>query len=164
MTMAASKSSVETSIPEREIVSTRTLAASRERVFRAFSEPAQLARWWGPKGFTNTIHEFDLRAGGMWRLTMHGPGGANYANESRFVEIVPLERVVFQHLEPVHGFRMTMIFAEQAGRTTLTWRMLFDSAEEATKVRRFVVAANEENFDRLAAILETKDNGPGTRD
>ena len=69
---------------DREIVSTRTFAAPRERVFEAFSDPTQLARWWGPKGFTNTIHEFDLRPGGMWRLVMHAPNGADYANESRF--------------------------------------------------------------------------------
>src|SRR4051794_31064000 len=89
---------------DREIVSTRTFAAPRQRVFEAFADPQQLARWWGPKGFTNTIQELDLRPGGVWRLTMHGPNGANYANESRFTEVVRPERIVFQHLEPVHRF------------------------------------------------------------
>jgi uncharacterized protein YndB with AHSA1/START domain len=138
---------------DREIVSARTFTAPRERVFNAFSDPRQLAQWWGPQGFTNTIHEFDLRPGGMWRLVMHAPDGKDYANESRFAEVVRPERIVFQHLEPVHGFRMTMTFSEQAGKTTLTWRMLFDSTDECAKVRSFITVANEQNFDRLQAHL-----------
>jgi uncharacterized protein YndB with AHSA1/START domain len=150
--MPAQKPAVENP-SEREIVSSRTIAAPREKVFQAFSDPQQLAQWWGPQGFTNTFHEFDLQPGGMWRFVMHGPKGADYSNESRFVEVVRPERIVFQHLEPVHGFRMTMIFAEQAGKITLTWRMLFDSATECAKVRSFIAVANEQNFDRLEAHL-----------
>ena len=76
----------------------RSFAAPRDRVFRAFTAPAQLARWWGPKGFTNTFHEFDLRPGGDWRFVMHGPNGADYANDNVFVEVVKPERVVFDHV------------------------------------------------------------------
>src|SRR5947207_1650819 len=61
---------------DRELVTTRVLDAPRERVFTAFSEAQHLMQWWGPDGFTNTFHEFDLRAGGPWRYTMHGPNGA----------------------------------------------------------------------------------------
>ena len=63
---------------DREIVSTRVLDAPRELVFRAFSDPDLLARWWGPEGFTNTFHEFDLRPDGAWRFVMHGPDGTDY--------------------------------------------------------------------------------------
>jgi uncharacterized protein YndB with AHSA1/START domain len=76
--------------------------------FGAFSDPSVLAKWWGPKGFTSTIEEFDLRPGGAWRLVMHGPDGTDSHNVSGFVEVVPAERVVYDHLEPVHRFRMTM--------------------------------------------------------
>jgi uncharacterized protein YndB with AHSA1/START domain len=136
-----------------EIVSTRVFDAPRDRVFEAFSDPDRLARWWGPTGFTNTIHEFDLRPGGAWRVAMHGPDGTDYHNESVFVEVVRPERVVFQHQEPVHRFRMTITFDEHGGRTTLTWRMRFDSAEEYARVKSFVAEANEQNFDRLAEEL-----------
>lgn len=78
------------SASEREPVTSRVLEAPRERVFRAFSDPAHLERWWGPKGFTNTFHEFDLRPGGNWRFVMHGPDGADFPNESVFVEVVGL--------------------------------------------------------------------------
>jgi uncharacterized protein YndB with AHSA1/START domain len=138
---------------DREIVSTRFFEAPRELLFEAFSNPDHLARWWGPEGFTNTIHTFDLRPGGIWLLTMRGPDGTAYENESVFTEVSIPERVVFQHLEPVHGFQMTMTFAEENGGTRLTWRMLFDDPEEYARVKPLVTAANEQNFDRLHTHL-----------
>ena len=138
---------------ELEIVSVRTFDAPRERVFEAFSDPARLSRWWGPKGFTNTFEEFDLRPGGRWRFLMHGPDGAEFPNESVFVEVERPERIVFRHVSG-HRFVMTMTFAEQGGGTRLTWRMRHETARECAKIRPLAVGANEENFDRLAEGLE----------
>ena len=90
-----------------EIVSTRVFAAPRGLVFEAFSNPDHLKHWWGPKGFTNTFSEFDLRPGGAWRFVMHGPDGVDYQNASDFVEVVKPERIVFQHLRPMHRFRVS---------------------------------------------------------
>lgn len=137
----------------REIVSTRDLAAPPSAVFGAFSDPHRLARWWGPAGFTNVIDAFDFQPGGLWRLTMTGPDGTAYANTSRFLAIEPPGRISYVHEDPVHQFTMTMTFAALASGTRLTWRMRFDSAAEAGRVRAFVVAANEQNFDRLAQHL-----------
>jgi uncharacterized protein YndB with AHSA1/START domain len=139
--------------PDREIVSTRVFAAPRELVWRAFADPAQLARWWGPKGFTNTIHEFDFRPGGWWRFVMHAPNGADYPNESEFTAVAKPERIDFVHQRPVHRFQMTMLFADRRGQTELTWRMLFDTVADCEPIRRFITEANEQNFDRLAAHL-----------
>ncbi len=139
---------------DREIVSTRLLPAARAKVFEAFADPSQLALWWGPNGFTNTFQTFDLRTGGEWRFTMRGPDGAEYHNESEFTEIVPPARIVFVHLRPMHRFQMTMLFAERgAGKTELTWRMLFESASDCDQFKRIIIEANEQNFDRLAAHL-----------
>lgn len=140
-------------IADREIVSHRVIDAPRELVFRAFSEPEHLARWWGPEGFRNTIHEFDLRPGGHWRLTMHGPDGTDYPNESVFLEVAKPERVVFRHLDTAHDFTMTITLSEQSGKTALTWRMLFSSAAHCAEIREFVTQANQQNFDRLEAEL-----------
>ena len=83
---------------DREIVSSRVFAAPRERVFRAFSDAGVLAQWWGPKGFTSTFHEFDLRPGGAWRFVMRGPDGTEYHNASEFLEVVPPEELaVYLH-------------------------------------------------------------------
>ncbi len=139
---------------DSEIVSTRLLGAPREAVFRAFTDPDLLARWWGPEGFGNTFHEFDPRPGGAWRFTMRGPDGAEYAMVKEFEEVDPPSRIVLLHPEPpAHRFRMVMDFAEEAGGTRLTWRMRFEDPEERERVREFVVAANEQNFDRLEAQL-----------
>jgi uncharacterized protein YndB with AHSA1/START domain len=116
-----------------EVVSTRVFAAARELVYEAFSNPDHLVHWWGPKGFTNTFSEFDLRPGGAWRFVMHGPDGVDYRNATDFVEVVQPERIVFQHLRPVHRFQMTMTFTEQSGQTKLTWRMLFEPTADPTK-------------------------------
>jgi uncharacterized protein YndB with AHSA1/START domain len=140
---------------DREVVSTRVFDVPREQVFRAFSDPRRLARWWGPNGFTNTFHEFDLRPGGAWRFVMHGPDGTAYESATDFIEVVSPERIVFQHLEPIHRFQMTMTFAQEAGKTRLTWRMRFESAAELERVRAFIPTANEQNFDRLEAELGT---------
>jgi uncharacterized protein YndB with AHSA1/START domain len=137
---------------DREIVSSRLFDAPRERVFRAWSDPELLARWWGPKGFTNTFHEFDFRPDGHWRFTMHAPNGGNFANENVFDEITPPERITFRHISPP-VFAVTATFTEQGAQTLLTYRMLFPTAEACAKVKSFAPAANEENFDRLAAVL-----------
>src|SRR5262245_17106893 len=105
-----------------DIVSSRLLDYPPDVVYGAFSDPSCLARWWGPRGFTNTFEEFDLRPGGSWRFVMHGPDGASYPTLTKFVE-VSSRQIVFEHVEPIHRFWMTMTFANEAGQTRLTWRM-----------------------------------------
>jgi uncharacterized protein YndB with AHSA1/START domain len=137
-----------------EIVSSRRFDAPRAAVYAAFTDPAVLARWWGPQGFTSTFELFELRPGGAWRFTMHAPDGSAYPMEKEFVEVVPLERIVVRHLNPPsHRFLQTILFADEAGGTRITWRMRFELPEEAERVRAVVVEANEQNLDRLAAQL-----------
>ncbi len=141
-----------TNTTDREIVTTRVLDAPRELVFKAWTDPDRLVQWWGPKGFTNTFHEFDMRPGGIWRFVMHGPNGVDYQNKSVFVEVVNPERIVFDHVSGPR-FQVVATFAEQAGKTKLTFRMRFESAAECDKVKAFAVEGNEQNFDRLEAQL-----------
>jgi uncharacterized protein YndB with AHSA1/START domain len=135
-----------------EIVNTRVIDRPRELVWNAWTNPEHLARWWGPKGFTNTFQEFDLTPGGAWRFVMHGPDGAHYQNEIMFIDIVKPERIVFDHVSGPR-FEVTATFAEQSGQTRITFRMLFQSAAECARVKAFAVEANEQNFDRLEAEL-----------
>ena len=136
-----------------EIISSRVLPANRDEVFAAFRDPVRLARWWGPNGFTNAFREFDFHPGGAWRFTMHGPDGTAHEMDHQFAEIVPAERIVVQHIQPGHDFSLTMTFASQGDSTELIWRMRFADSAEGERVRAFVVPANEQNFDRLAADL-----------
>jgi uncharacterized protein YndB with AHSA1/START domain len=132
--------------PDRELFTFRLIDAPRDRVFAAFSDPAHLAQWWGPKDFTNTFHEFDFRPGGRWRFVMHGPHG-DVANESTFVEVAP-ERVVFRH-ESAPEFDMTITLDDQDGKTKVGWRQVFGTTAQRDRVAAFAVEANEQNLDRL---------------
>ncbi len=138
---------------DTEIVSTRVLDARPEELFEAFANPRLLAQWWGPKGFTNTFEAFDFRPGGDWVFTMHAPDGADYPNESRFVEMERPGRIVFEHLRPMHWYEMQMLLTPEGAGTRVTWRMRFETAAEVMKIGRLVTAANQENFDRLEALL-----------
>lgn len=146
-----SQSTIHSQDPASEIISTRVFDASRDRLFAAFSDPKQLAQWWGPKGFTNTFDLFDFHPGGDWKFTMHGPDGKDYANHTRFIEIVPAERIVYEHVAP--HFRMTITLSDAGAGTHMIWCMSFESAEICNRFKPICVPANEENFDRLAAHL-----------
>jgi uncharacterized protein YndB with AHSA1/START domain len=139
--------------PDCEIVSSRVIKSSCESVFLAWTDPGILQKWWGPKGFTNTFKEFDLRPGGKWRFTMHGPEKGNYENEVVFLQIEKPRLIAWQRLsQPI--FRVVTTFEEtEENYTTLTFRMQFDSKENADKLRKYVPEKNEENFDKLEAEL-----------
>ena len=133
-----------------ELSTSRVVDATPAGVLAAFRDPARLARWWGPSGFTNTFDEFDFRPRGRWRFVMHGPEGGDYRNESVFVEAGP-ERVVVDHESPPR-FRLTVTLdPDGALRTRVGWTQRFPTREERDRIAKFAVAANEQNLDRLAA-------------
>ncbi len=138
---------------DREIVTTRVIDRPRDLVWRAWTEPDHLSQWWGPNGFTNTFHEFDLRPDGEWRFVMTGPDGTDYKNKSFFREIVPPERLIFDHVSG-HLFQAIATFEEKGpGRTLVTYRMVHPTVEQCERIRAMVGSANEQLFDRLEAEL-----------
>jgi uncharacterized protein YndB with AHSA1/START domain len=153
------------STADREIVISRLLDAPRDLVWAAFTDPKQVIQWWGPNGFTTTIHEMDFRPGGVWRHTMHGPDGTDYPNKSVFKEIVKPERIVFSHGGGKEGgkgatFEATWTFEAQGSKTLLTGRMVFPSAD----VRDFVareygaIEGGRQTLSRLAQYLQKSSN------
>ncbi|TCZ78209.1 polyketide cyclase [Paenibacillus albiflavus] len=139
-------------IGENEIISSREIDVPRELVFRAWTTPNLLAQWWGPNGFTSTFHECDVKPGGEWLFTMHGPNGVDYPNHNVFAQIVPIERVVIDHLSS-HEFRVTGTFEDLGGRTKITFRQLFKTAEDFEQAKPICVEANEQVLDRLSKVL-----------
>ncbi len=133
--MAANTTSADiaTRAGEREIVATRVFAAPRALVFTLWTDPRHIAQWWGPNGFTTTIDEMDVRPGGVWRFVMHGPDGVDYKNKIVYREVVAPDRLVYDHVSGPQ-FQVTVTFAEQGGKTTVTVRMLFESAADREKV------------------------------
>lgn len=71
----------EASTADREIATTRIFDAPRKLVWKAWTDPNHVAHWWGPNGFTNTIHEMNVAPGGVWRFMMHGPDGTDWPNK-----------------------------------------------------------------------------------
>lgn len=141
--------------PEYEIVTTRVFNFPRQLVFRAWTEPDHLRNWWGPKGFTNTFHLFDLRDGGRWSFVMHGPDRGNYHNECTFVAIREPELLVWdRQSKPI--FQVEVVFDEIAeNETRVTFKQKFGTAEECAKLRKYVPDKNEENMDKLEDELRT---------
>ena len=73
----------------------RTFSASRDRVFHAWTEPALLRQWWGPRGFTTPSAEIDLRVGGRYRVAMQPPEGDTLYLSGVYREVAPPERLVY---------------------------------------------------------------------
>jgi uncharacterized protein YndB with AHSA1/START domain len=92
----------------------RVLGHAPAAVYAAFADADRLARWWGPRGFTNSFDAFEFRAGGRWEFVMHGPDGAHHANASVFRQLVPAETVVIEHVSPPR-FTLTVTLAPHAG-------------------------------------------------
>ena len=141
---------------ECQIISTRTFKAKPDVVFNAWSNPAILQKWWGPKGFTNTFKTFDFYPGGRWIFTMHGPEKGNYPNEVIFKTIQRPALIVWDRVsQPL--FRVVTTLDETSdGHTNLVFRMQFDSKEACDKIRKFAPEKNEENFDKLEAVIENR--------
>lgn len=155
--MRAERSDASTA--DREIVMTRVLDAPRELVFKAYTDPAHIGQWWGPRGFTTTIHAMDVKVGGVWRFIMHGPDGTDYQNRITYTEIVKPERLAFDHGDDANPrmFRATVTFAEQGRKTLITLRLLFDTAEECEKTKAFgAVEGGNQTLDRLSEYLAKK--------
>lgn len=145
---------------DREIVVSRVFDAPRELVWDAWTDPKQLVQWWGPRGFTTTIHEMDLKPGGAWELTMHGPDGANYPNHSVFVEVLKPERIIYRLEGGREGeggvcFLQTWTFEVLGEQTRLTMKAVFptvEACEQAVKSYGAVEGAHQ-TLARLAEHL-----------
>lgn len=150
-----------------ELRITRTIDAPRARIWNAWIDPEQVAKWWGPNGFTNTVHEMNVRPGGVWRFVMHGPDGTDFHNEFVYDEIVEPERLVYTHPPNEENgflrFQVTVAFDEgDGGRTDLTFRMDFDSAADRETLEESggAEAANQ-TIDRLVGFLVNGGAGGG---
>src|SRR5680860_496485 len=86
---------METTSTNRDLTITRVFDAPRDLVYKAWTDPALMTRWFGPKDFTNPVCELDVRPGGAILIHMQGPDGTVYPMTGEFQEVVPPERLVF---------------------------------------------------------------------
>ena len=144
---------------DREIVGTRVFNAPRDLVFQMWIDPEHLKNWWGPDGFSVTIHEINVHPGGHWRFIMHGPDGTDYKNHIVSLEIVRPERIVYKHEpekvpDPV-SFVTTVTFVEENGKTRLTMRAIFPSAaaREFVVTKYGAIEGMNQHLGRLGELL-----------
>ena len=158
--MPETKKSPAENTPDREIVLTRILDAPRDLVWQAITNPRNVVNWWGPTGFSITIEEMDVRPGGLWKHTMHGPDGTDYPGEAVFNEVVKPERLSFTHTggkkgEPSANFESTWTFEPHGEKTKLTLRMVFESpAARDLNVKTYKsIEGGQQTLARLAEYL-----------
>ena len=140
------------STPENAVSTERVLSADADRVFNAFEDVEQVARWWGPKDFTNTFEQFEFKPEGRCVYYMHAPNGTSYYNETIFREITPHRKIVIEHVVKP-WFLLTVTLTPQGNQTHLSWVQEFESPEVAASMRQLSGTANEQVLDRLEAVL-----------
>ena len=122
-------------------------------MYQVWTDPDHLARWWGPQGFTTTIHQMDVRPGGSWRYAMRGPDGNDYPFDGVYLEIDEPRRLVFNgtiHGDPGQEVWTEVTFTECEGKTTVRVHQLFSFESDAT---RGAPIGWSQMLDRLVAYL-----------
>jgi len=141
---------------DREIAATRTFDAPRSLVWKVWTDPEHIGKWWGPIGFTTTTKAFEFRQGGQWLFTMHGPDGTDYRNDVTYTSIVEPELIEYEH-GPSPVFHVTINFNEEGkDKTRLSWQMLFPTKEERDRtVEKFgAIEGLNQTIGRLEEYLE----------
>ncbi|MEZ5829898.1 MAG: SRPBCC domain-containing protein [Dongiaceae bacterium] len=146
-------------IEERTLVLSRTFEAPRALVFKVWTQPEHLARWWGPKGFTLISYKTDVRVGGSYRFGVRSPENTEHWAHGIYREIAPPERLVFTHAwefpdgKPKHETTITLTFAEQGEKTKLTLKQTLFESVTARDLHRGGWSSTLDLLDEYLATL-----------
>jgi len=154
----AARNSATTEPTERELVITRVFDAPRALVFKAWTEPERLVRWWGPRGFTMPSCKMEVRPGGAYRFQMRSPEGTDHWLQGVYREIVEPERLACTWAwldadgKPVHETLLTVTFDEEGDKTKLT---LHQAVFESVTARDAHQSGWTSSLECLAEYLAT---------
>ncbi len=142
----------------RSMQTNSTFTVPVQLMWEVWTNPEHIVNWWGPNGFTNTIDTMDVKEGGEWKFTMHGPDGTNFPNKSIYKEIIPFKKIVFEHFNP--HFIATVIFDSQGDKTFMDWSLLFDTVEMRDIIVKVHKAdeGQKQNIEKLHHYLSTLHN------
>lgn len=152
---ARSRTSVERK-GDRELVVTRTFDAPARLVFKAWSQADLFKRWWVPKsapGISLVSCEMDVRTGGKYRLEFGSGGGDTMAFYGKYLEVVPDERIVWTNDEGEEGAVTTVTFADEGGKTLLTFHEVYPSKEALEEAMNGAAKGLPEQLDQLEEML-----------
>src|SRR4051794_32418110 len=143
---------------KHEIIMLREFDAPRELVFKAYTDPAFVPQWWGPKSMTTIVDKMDVKFGGIWRYVQRKPDGSEYGFRGVYHAIVPNERLVFTfEFEgmPGHVMLETLAFEEHNGKTKMTDSSVFQSVEDRDgMLQSGMEGGAAESLDRFAMLLK----------
>ena len=142
-----------------EVFFERVFDAPRELVWRVMTDPDRITDWWGPRGYTTTVVEMDVRTGGRWRFINHTTGGEDIAFKGEYLEVVSPERIVQTFIVDVPGMAdhvglETMNLEDLGARTKLVAKSVFTSAEELEgTLATGMIGGALDTYDRLAEAI-----------
>jgi uncharacterized protein YndB with AHSA1/START domain len=155
--------STSTKVKGLEMIMERFFMAPRELVFRMYTEPEHIVRWWGPHGWTTTNYQMDVRPGGIWHYCMRSEDGIEAWGKSTYQEIQEPEKIVYidafsdengNDAEDMPVMKITIDFIEEGNGTKIISSTLFESQEELQKVLDMGAEQGmNETFDRLETYL-----------
>ena len=148
---------------DRELVLSRLIDAPREKLYRAWTDPALLKQWFAPRPWTTPVVELDVRPGGTNRFVMRGPDGNEFPNQGVYLEVVENQRLVFTDAytrawEPSQKPFMTVIitFDDEAGQTRYTARVQhWTVADREAHEKMGFHTGWSQCADQLAALVAT---------
>jgi uncharacterized protein YndB with AHSA1/START domain len=157
-----------------ELTMIREFEAPRELVWKAYTNAELMAQWWGPRAFTTTVPEMDVRPGGVWHYIMHGTGealkgteyeGMEAGGKAIYQEIKEPELLVYRDIfvdkdgnedTNLPAAIITIRFEENDEKTLMTSTTKYASAEDMQKVVDMgVEQGTAETFDKLDELLQT---------
>jgi uncharacterized protein YndB with AHSA1/START domain len=159
MTMAVELAKTETTTAYKdglELVMERAFDAPRDLVWKVINDREAIPRWWGPRGYSTTVEEMDVRPGGAWRFVQRAPDGSEHPFKGEYREITPPERLVLTFIYDVPVIRdsvavITYTLEEDGDKTKVVARTRFPNVEAIDgALESGMVGGAIETWDRLA--------------
>lgn len=148
---------------KQELVITRIFDAPRDLVFKAYTDPELVPRWWGPRSYTTTVDTMDVRPGGTWRYLQRDAGGEEYGFHGVYHDVTPPERLIYTfEFEPMPGHVAleTVTLEDLNGRTKVTDRVVYQTVEDRDgTLQSGMEEGMNETMDRFADLLKELSRG-----
>ncbi len=146
--------------PHQDVLIDRRFAAPRALVFKAWTDPAMMANWWGPKHFTNPVCRVDARPGGEIYIVMRSPDGNDYPMKGWFHQVADGKRIVFtdKAVSPegdlqLEGVSIIDFSDDGNGTAVIVWSSAIGFAEEAPQMLAGMNEGWAQSLDRLHELL-----------
>jgi uncharacterized protein YndB with AHSA1/START domain len=144
---------------KQEIIITRIFDAPRALVFKAFTDPDLIPRWWGPASTSTIVDKMDVKPGGIWRFINRDAGGDENSFHGVYHDVLAPERLVYTFEWeglPGHVLLETVIFEERDGKTKVTDTSVFQTVEDRDgMVASGMEGGAGESMDRIEELLRT---------